>query len=39
VPVCLKLRAADWRVIFTSSAELYHHESASVGRHAAAARR
>ena len=32
VDLCLRLRAAGWRLIFTPTAELLHHESASVGR-------
>jgi hypothetical protein len=33
VDLCLRLRAAGWRLIWTPAVELYHHESASVGRH------
>jgi GT2 family glycosyltransferase len=38
VDFCLKLRAAGWRIVWTSSAELYHRESASIGPHDAEAR-
>jgi GT2 family glycosyltransferase len=33
VDLCLRLREADWRVVWTPAAELYHKESASIGRH------
>ena len=33
VDLCLRLRAAGWRIIWTPMAELVHHESASLGRH------
>jgi GT2 family glycosyltransferase len=33
VDFCLRLRAAGWRIIWTPSVELTHHESASLGRH------
>jgi GT2 family glycosyltransferase len=33
VDLCLRLRAAGWRIVWTPSAELYHRESVSVGRH------
>ena len=33
VDLCLRLRAAGWRIIWTPAAELVHHESASLGRH------
>jgi GT2 family glycosyltransferase len=33
VDLCLRLRAAGWRIIWTPAAELMHHESASLGRH------
>jgi O-antigen biosynthesis protein len=32
VDFCIRLRAAGWRIIWTPTVELYHHESASVGR-------
>jgi GT2 family glycosyltransferase len=31
VDLCLKLRRAGWRIVWTPYAELYHHESASRG--------
>jgi GT2 family glycosyltransferase len=31
VDYCLRLRRADYRVVFTPWAQLYHHESASFG--------
>jgi len=33
VDLCLRLRAAGWRIIWTPAAELMHHGSASLGRH------
>jgi GT2 family glycosyltransferase len=33
VDLCLRLRAAGWRIIWTPTAELMHHGSASLGRH------
>jgi GT2 family glycosyltransferase len=33
VDFCLRLRAAGWRIVWTPSAELYHRESVSIGRH------
>lgn len=33
VDLCLRLRAAGWRIIWTPVAELMHHGSASLGRH------
>jgi GT2 family glycosyltransferase len=38
VDLCLRLREAGWRIVWTPSAELYHKESASIGRHSAGAR-
>jgi O-antigen biosynthesis protein len=38
VDLCLRLRAAGWRIIWTPAAELMHHESASLGRHDAGAK-
>jgi O-antigen biosynthesis protein len=38
VDLCLRLRAAGWRIIWTPAAELVHHESASLGRHSDGAR-
>lgn len=37
VDLCLRLRAAGWRIIWTPAAELIHKESASLGRHDAGA--
>src|SRR5262249_31769086 len=33
VDLCIRVRAAGWRIIWTPTAELYHLESASTGRH------
>ncbi len=33
VDLCLRMRAAGWRIIWTPTVELYHHENASLGRH------
>jgi GT2 family glycosyltransferase len=33
VDLCLRLREAGWRIVWTPSAQLYHKESASIGRH------
>jgi O-antigen biosynthesis protein len=33
VDLCLRLRSAGWRIIWTPAAELVHRESASLGRH------
>jgi Glycosyltransferase like family 2 len=38
VDLCIRLRRAGWRIIWTPVAELYHHESVSVGRHDGAGR-
>jgi GT2 family glycosyltransferase len=38
VDLCIRLRAAGWRIVWTPTVELYHHESASVGRHDSPAR-
>jgi cellulose synthase/poly-beta-1,6-N-acetylglucosamine synthase-like glycosyltransferase len=38
VDLCMKLRRAGWRIIWTPTAELYHKESKSLGRHDAGAR-
>ncbi len=32
VDLCLRIRAAGWRILWTPAVELYHDESASVGR-------
>ena len=33
VDLCMRARAAGWRIIWTPSVELYHRESTSIGRH------
>jgi GT2 family glycosyltransferase len=33
VDLCLRVRNAGWRIIWTPAAMLYHYESASLGRH------
>ena len=33
VDLCIRLRQAGWRIMWTPAAMLYHYESASVGRH------
>jgi GT2 family glycosyltransferase len=33
VDLCLRLRAEGWRIVWTPAAQLYHRESASLGRH------
>ncbi len=33
VDLCVRLRNAGWRVIWTPRVELIHHESATLGRH------
>ncbi|HXQ78495.1 MAG TPA: glycosyltransferase, partial [Gemmatimonadaceae bacterium] len=33
VALCIRLRRAGWRVIWTPAVEMYHHESTSVGKH------
>jgi GT2 family glycosyltransferase len=33
VDLCVRLRAAGWRIVWTPAVELYHYESTSVGRH------
>jgi GT2 family glycosyltransferase len=38
VDLCMKLRQAGWRIIWTPTVELYHNESKSLGRHDAGAR-
>ena len=39
VDLCLKIRAAGWRIVWTPYAELVHHESVSRGTDFAPARR
>jgi GT2 family glycosyltransferase len=31
VDLCIRIRNAGWRIIWTPQVELYHHESASLG--------
>jgi GT2 family glycosyltransferase len=38
VDLCVRIRAAGWRIIWTPTVELYHHESVSTGRHDSRAR-
>lgn len=38
VDLCLRVRAAGWRIVWTPAVELYHHENASLGRHDSSAR-
>ena len=38
VDLCIRVRAAGWRIVWTPAAELYHHESISLGRHNSPAR-
>lgn len=38
VDLCLRIVDAGWRIVWTPSAELYHHESISIGRHDSSAR-
>lgn len=38
VDLCLRLREAGWRIVWTPSAELYHDESVSFGAHDAGPR-
>jgi hypothetical protein len=33
VDLCIRMRQAGWRIIWTPQVEMYHHESASLGRH------
>jgi GT2 family glycosyltransferase len=33
VDLCLRLREAGWRIVWTPNAVLYHRESTSIGRH------
>jgi GT2 family glycosyltransferase len=39
IDLCLRLRNAGWRIVWTPRAELYHQESASIGRHDAETRK
>jgi GT2 family glycosyltransferase len=39
VDLCLRLRQAGWRIVWTPSAQLYHKESVSTGAHYVAERR
>jgi GT2 family glycosyltransferase len=38
VDLCVRIRAAGWRIIWTPTVELYHRESVSTGRHDSPAR-
>jgi glycosyltransferase involved in cell wall biosynthesis len=38
VDLCMRLRQAGWRIIWTPTVELYHKESKSLGRHDAGVR-
>jgi GT2 family glycosyltransferase len=38
VDLCVRIRAAGWRIIWTPTVELYHRESVSTGRHDCPAR-
>jgi GT2 family glycosyltransferase len=33
VDLCIRIRRAGWRIIWTPQVEMYHHESATLGRH------
>jgi GT2 family glycosyltransferase len=33
VDFCIRLREKGWRIVWTPTAELYHYESTSIGRH------
>jgi GT2 family glycosyltransferase len=33
VDLCLRIRQKGWRIVWTPAAEMYHHESASLGKH------
>jgi len=33
VDLCMRIRAAGWRIIFAPTVQLYHRESSSTGRH------
>lgn len=39
VDLCMRLRQRDWRIVWTPTVEMYHHESISVGKHNAPHRR
>jgi GT2 family glycosyltransferase len=38
VDLCIRLRRAGWRIIWTPTVELYHKESETLGRHDAGKR-
>jgi O-antigen biosynthesis protein len=38
VDLCLRMRRAGWRIVWTPSVEMYHHESLTLGHHESAAR-
>ncbi len=33
VDLCIRIRNAGWRILWTPEVELYHHEAASIGKH------
>jgi GT2 family glycosyltransferase len=33
VDLCIRVRQKGWRIIWTPAVEMYHHESASIGKH------
>jgi O-antigen biosynthesis protein len=33
VDLCIRIRQKGWRIIWTPAVEMYHHESASLGKH------
>lgn len=33
VDLCIRIRKEGWRILWTPEVELYHHESASIGKH------
>ena len=39
VDLCIRVRRLGWRILWTPRVEMYHHESASLGRHDAPDRR
>ena len=39
VDLCIRIRKAGWRILWTPEVELYHYEGASVGKHDSATRK
>jgi GT2 family glycosyltransferase len=39
VDLCIRMRQAGWRIIWTPQVEMYHHESASLGHHSSPERK